>query len=216
MGDGPRILVLGIGNLLWADEGWGVRVVEELDRLYDFPEAVRLMDGGTQGLYLIQHVCEADVLLVFDAIDYDLPPGTLKVVEGGEVPRFMGAKKISLHQTGFQEVIMTAELLGKCPQHMMLIGVQPVELDDFGGSLREEPRRQMRRAMDLGLAYLRRFGVMAMERADRSSPRETLTSAETAIEVYESKRPSESEACRTRDVRFQPVTSNQTKAETCA
>ena len=30
MPETPRILVLGIGNLLWADEGFGVRAVEEL------------------------------------------------------------------------------------------------------------------------------------------------------------------------------------------
>lgn len=217
MGDAPRVLVLGIGNLLWADEGWGVRVVEEFDRLYDFPPAVRLMDGGTQGLYLVQHICDADVLLVFDAIDYGLPPGSLKVAEGSDVPRFLGAKKISLHQTGFQEVIMTAELLGSCPQHMMLIGVQPVELDDFGGSLREEPRRQMGRAMELGLSYLGRFGIAAVSRAGRSSIREVLASAETAIDVYESGRPGEADACRTMDPRFGlPVAQGQRKASPCA
>ena len=61
------VLILGIGNLLWADEGFGVRAVEELHRRYQFPENVKLMDGGTQGIYLVQHVREADILIVFDA-----------------------------------------------------------------------------------------------------------------------------------------------------
>jgi hydrogenase maturation protease len=63
-------LVLGIGNLLWADEGFGVRCVEELDRFYRFPAHVRLMDGGTQGLYLVHYIQQAKNLLVFDAIDW--------------------------------------------------------------------------------------------------------------------------------------------------
>ena len=58
----PRVLVLGIGNLLWADEGFGVRAVEALNRDYEFPPNVILMDGGTQGLYLIEHVTSADIL----------------------------------------------------------------------------------------------------------------------------------------------------------
>ncbi len=73
------------------------------------------MDGGTQGLYLIEHVTSAGILVVFDAIDYGLAPGSLKLVEDEDVPKFLGAKKMSLHQTGFQEVLATAELLGKAP-----------------------------------------------------------------------------------------------------
>jgi hydrogenase maturation protease len=44
----PNVLILGIGNLLWADEGFGVRALEALQRHYRFPENVRLMDGGTR------------------------------------------------------------------------------------------------------------------------------------------------------------------------
>ncbi|MDU1806698.1 MAG: HyaD/HybD family hydrogenase maturation endopeptidase, partial [Bradyrhizobium sp.] len=103
-----RILVLGIGNILWADEGFGVRVVEEFHRRYAVPDNVTILDGGTQGLYLVNYVEEADGLIVFDAIDYGLAPGELKLVRDDEVPRFTGAKKMSLHQTGFQEVLSAA------------------------------------------------------------------------------------------------------------
>ncbi len=61
------------------------------------PANVRLLDGGTQGLYLLPFLEEADALIVFDAIDYGLAPGTMKIVRDGEVPAFMGAKKMSLH-----------------------------------------------------------------------------------------------------------------------
>ena len=65
-----NILLLGIGNVLWADEGFGVRVIERLQKSYRFPDSVKVMDGGTQGVYLVEHVQAADVLIVFDAIDY--------------------------------------------------------------------------------------------------------------------------------------------------
>jgi hydrogenase maturation protease len=70
-----RVLILGVGNILWADEGFGVRTVEAINQQYEFDEDVVLMDGGTQGLYLIQHVQACDLLIVFDAIDYGLEPG---------------------------------------------------------------------------------------------------------------------------------------------
>ena len=109
-------LILGIGNILWADEGFGVRTVEMLHRHYAFPANVSVLDGGTQGIYLVQHVRAADLLVVFDAIDYGLPPGTLKLIEGDSVPKYLGAKKMSLHQTGFQEVLAMAEMLGGYPE----------------------------------------------------------------------------------------------------
>ena len=68
-----RILILGIGNVLWADEGFGVRCVEAMADAFALPDTVRLLDGGTQGLYLLPFLEEADALIVFDAIDYGLP-----------------------------------------------------------------------------------------------------------------------------------------------
>lgn len=197
----PNVLILGIGNLLWADEGFGVRALEHLHAHYSFPQNVQLLDGGTQGIYLVQFVEEADVLVVFDAIDYGLEPGTLKLVQDDEVPRFMGAKKMSLHQTGFQEVLAMAQLLDRYPQHLLLVGVQPVELDDFGGSLRPAVKAQIGPATAIALDYLAQLGIHATPRA------EPLTSGlpgHSALHLhdYETQRPSEAEACRIGDERF--------------
>jgi hydrogenase maturation protease len=202
MGEAPRVLILGIGNLLWADEGWGVRAVDQLHRSYRFPDNVKLMDGGTQGLYLVQHICEADVLVVFDAVDYGLEPGTLMQVENDEVPQFMGAKKMSLHQTGFQEVIASADLLGNKPAEMLLIGLQPVELEDYGGSLRPLSRERIIPAIDIALGYLAARGIAAEGRPEPLGDAETLASPEMVLDLYEGNRPSPEDACRTADIRF--------------
>lgn len=164
---GDRILVLGIGNILWADEGFGVRTVEEFHRRYTVPDNVTILDGGTQGLYLVSYLEEADRLIVFDAIDYGLEPGRLKLVRDDEVPRFTGAKKMSLHQTGFQEVISAADLLGRCPEHLVLIGCQPLDLEDWGGPLTPPVREQIVPAIDLACEILAGWGV---EVTPRSAP----------------------------------------------
>jgi len=200
-------LVLGIGNLLWADEGFGVRCAEAFAARWQLPESVRVMDGGTQGLYLLPYVSAADRLIVFDAVDYGLPPGTLRLVEDDEVPRFMGAKKMSLHQTGFQEVIASAALLDRCPRSMLLIGVQPVELEDFGGSLRPAVRDRLAAAVELAADRLRLWGLdvhprcMAQAMPDDAS---ALSDAALQLDVYEGGRPSAELACRIGDARFLP------------
>ncbi|MDZ4137169.1 MAG: HyaD/HybD family hydrogenase maturation endopeptidase [Paracoccaceae bacterium] len=196
-----RILILGIGNVLWADEGFGVRCVEAIADRYAFPATVRLLDGGTQGLYLLPFLEEADALIVFDAVDYGLPPGTLKRVENDQVPAFLGAKKMSLHQTGFQEVIATAQLMGYCPEHMLLIGCQPVELEDFGGGLRPLTAAQIDPALAVALEFLTRFGVQP---TPGTSPCEGRADVSISRDAYEKGRPTEAEACRSGDARFMP------------
>ncbi len=200
MQDPPRILVLGIGNILWADEGFGVRAVEQLGVRYGFPDNVRLLDGGTQGLYLIQDVREADVLVVLDAVDFGLESGTVHCVEDDAVPRYLGARKVSLHQTGFQEVLATAAMLGDYPAHLMLVGVQPECIEDYGGSLSEIVRSRIDEVLGRVLVYLGRFGAAATPCAGAVTGA-PLAGAELDMARYEAGRPPPSAACRVGDER---------------
>ena len=206
VGDSSETLcVLGIGNVLWADEGFGVRCIEALQQRWEFAPHVQLIDGGTQGLYLVQHVQQADRLLIFDAIDYGLAPGELKLVENDDVPRFMGAKKMSLHQTGFQEVLMLALLTERFPKEVLLIGCQPEEIDDYGGSLRPVVKQALEDALALGVDTLRRWGAAPRPRQRPLSEVESVTFAELALGRYEAQRPPEAQACRVGDERFMPA-----------
>ncbi|WP_029011322.1 HyaD/HybD family hydrogenase maturation endopeptidase [Azospirillum halopraeferens] len=197
MAEGERILVLGIGNILWADEGFGVRAVERLRDGWDLPARVTVLDGGTQGLYLLPHLEEADALIIVDAIDYGLEPGTLRVFRDGDVPAFLGARKMSLHQTGFQEVLASARLLGRCPDRLVLVGVQPRTLDDYGGGLTPPVAAQVGPAVDLVLRLLaEEFAVAATPRA--AAPE---TADPVSRDAYEAGRPSAEAACRVGDAR---------------
>lgn len=184
-GDAPRILVLGIGNILWADEGFGVRAVEEFHRRYRVPETVTVLDGGTQGLYLVNFLQEHDRLLVFDAIDYGLVPGTMKIVRDDEVPKFTGAKKMSLHQTGFQEVLSAADLLGAYPETLALIGCQPLDLEDWGGPLTEPVRAAIDGALDAALAILAEWGVEVEPRLGDIAADQRLLANDIDFTAYE-------------------------------
>lgn len=195
-----RTLVLGIGNVLWADEGFGVRCVEAFHEAYTADENVHVLDGGTQGLYLLPFLEDADAMIVFDAVDYGLEPGEMKIVRNDDVPAFMGAKKISLHQTGFQDVIATAQLMGYCPEHMLLIGVQPKEIEDYGGGLRDIVADRIPTALDIALEELKKLGHDVTARLE--GPQERLSADPILRETYESGRPSEEEACRIGDDRF--------------
>lgn len=183
-------LILGIGNVLWADEGFGIRTIETLHERFVFPDTVRVMDGGTQGIFLLPWVRNAKRLLIFDAVDFGLAPATLKVIRGDDVPRFMGAKKVSMHQTGFQEVLASADLAGDLPTQLVLIGVQPELLDDYGGSLRPSVKARIDPAIECGLDILDEWNVSWQLRGDSVSGGDHIGPTALDIQDYENERPS--------------------------
>jgi hydrogenase maturation protease len=200
-----EVLVLGIGNLLWADEGFGVRAVEALHAAYEFPAGVTLQDGGTLGLLLYEPVASARRVLVFDAIDFGLPPGTLRVLRDAEVPAW-GRTKLSPHQTGFNDVLALAQMNGRTPDEIVAIGVQPVELNDFGGSLRPAVRDRLAETVQLAAAQLAAWGFPGKSRAS-GMPAEPLNANPLALDIYESGRPSAADARRDGDPRLlEPLT----------
>lgn len=193
---GYETLILGIGNPLWADEGFGVRAVETLNAHYEFPPEVRVMDGGTMGLFLLPYVRSARNLLIFDAIDFGLAPATLRVIEGEDVPKYLGVKKMSMHQTGFQEVLASAQMFGQAPEKLALVGVQPELLDDYGGSLRDSVKARLPEALQRGLAILAAWGIEAVERAVPLARTELTGPAAMNIRDYEAGRPDTDETWR--------------------
>jgi len=129
-GTGPRVLVLGIGNLVMSDDGVGVKVVQQLQREYVFEENAEIMDGGTLGLDLLPMLEGIDHLIVVDAVETGRKPGTCVRLAGEELPTALETK-VSAHQMGLRDLLSVARLLGHSPGEMVLIGVQPgsIEMD---------------------------------------------------------------------------------------
>jgi hydrogenase maturation protease len=182
-------LILGIGNVLYADEGFGVRCVESLNARYVFADAVRVMDGGTQGIFLLPWVRSASRLLIFDAIDFGFEPATLKLIRGDDVPRYMGAKKVSMHQAGFQEVLSSAALSGDFPAELALVGVQPLLLDDYGGSLTAGVKAQIDPAIEMACRVLEEWGIPIVERSEPLTEDDIIGPTALAMSDYENGRP---------------------------
>ena len=118
------ILVLGLGNTIMTDDGFGVKVVTTLSSRYHFQGPVQLLDGGTLGLDLLPYLEEIESLLIIDALDMRDEPGKIFRLEGDEVPRAF-ASKLSVHQMGLQDLLAVAQLQGHVPRNLVVWGVQP-------------------------------------------------------------------------------------------
>ncbi|MCB2223247.1 MAG: HyaD/HybD family hydrogenase maturation endopeptidase [Actinobacteria bacterium] len=122
-----RSVVLGVGNVLNRDEGLGVHALRLLEGRLPDGGPVEAIDGGVLGLNLLPLVEECERLLVLDAVDRGAPPGTLVEMDRDEIPLFAGVK-MSQHQITMQEVLGLAQVRGKLPPVLRLVGLQPEDL----------------------------------------------------------------------------------------
>jgi hydrogenase maturation protease len=117
-----------MGNILLEDEGLGIRALEVLQRDYEFPPGVELLDGGTTGMGLLDDISGRDHLLVLDAVQTGEPPGTLVAMRGSDVPVYFGIR-VTPHQLGLADVLATLELSGEQPGSVTVLGLVPESLE---------------------------------------------------------------------------------------
>jgi hydrogenase maturation protease len=125
----PRpLLVLGLGNVLCADDGVGVAALARFARQYEVGEGVRLADGGTLGLALLGLFEDVDDVLLVDAILADAEPGSLVRLEGRDVEP-AARERLSVHQVGVADLLDALRWLGDEPQRIALIGLVPERVE---------------------------------------------------------------------------------------
>ncbi len=152
-----QILILGIGNLLFTDEGFGVHVMQQLDSEYDFDDNVMAVDGGVLGLNLISVISDADKLIVIDAVKDRQPPGTLYRIDKEGIPERIRAKN-SLHQVDFLETLAVCQALEIHPE-TVIFGVEPEDIESFGIELSKTTASKVDKMIEMVLLELDRFGA---------------------------------------------------------
>jgi len=113
-------LIMGLGNILLGDEGFGVHVARRLKE-FKLPDCVRVEEGGVGGFNLLGYLDGVERLVVVDAMMLDSPPGELMLLKPGPNFRESGKNIVSFHQVGIIELIHTWGLLGYEPEILFLV-----------------------------------------------------------------------------------------------
>jgi hydrogenase maturation protease len=121
-------VVIGVGNPLMGDDGFGIVAIALVRERWGDSPSLALVDGGTWGMNLLPLIEGAKRLLIIDAIDRGLPPGSRIELDRAELPRYLGLK-LSPHQLDLREVFALAELRGTLPPETVAIGVQPERVE---------------------------------------------------------------------------------------
>ena len=122
-----RILIMGAGNTVMADEGAGPRALELLMNNYEFPDNVTLMDVGTTGLLIINYLREADRVIVLDAAqNTGHEAGTVVLFKPDELAD--NQVMHSAHDLRLIDVLKAAALRDVLPKSLAVVGVQVADL----------------------------------------------------------------------------------------
>jgi len=113
-------LILGLGNILLGDEGFGVHVARLL-RECKLPDYIRVEEGGVGGFNLLGYLDGVERLVVIDAMMLDSSPGELLLWKPGPHFRESGKNIISFHQVGIIELVHMWGLLGYEPEILFLV-----------------------------------------------------------------------------------------------
>lgn len=149
-----KILILGVGNLLLRDDGFGVHFINSLKDTV-LPENVTLLEAGTVSHQLIPQLHEIDHLIVIDVVDAGDKPGSLFCFSPDDM-NFPVEQKASLHQISLIDVLHMAALTGSKPK-TIIIGVQPKDVSSWSMALSEELTAVIPRVKELILAELSRI-----------------------------------------------------------
>ena len=155
----PPVTVLGIGNIVLQDEGFGVRVAEALQEAYQFPETVQVLDGGTLGMELLRFVTGTEKLLILDAVQGGGQPGEqYRFDEDAVMLHFQD--KLSSHEIGIQDVLALLAVTGKKIPEVVVLGAEPFAME-AGTELTAEMARLVPELVRQAMAELQRWGVSA-------------------------------------------------------
>lgn len=152
-----EILVIGLGNVLMQDEGVGVRAVEALEGMYEIPDNVVVMDGGTTGTELLAPMRNVKHLIVTDCVNTGDPEGSLIRLADEQVPAFFQTK-ISNHQLGLSDLLGILQLQGQSPETVTIIGMVPFKLENSLG-LSPETEERVLKMLDMLVTEIERRGV---------------------------------------------------------
>lgn len=121
-----KLIILGLGNILFKDEGFGVHFVRQFQKRYRLPENTHIIDGGTLGYSLMNIVCQTEHLLVIDTVKANEKPGSIYRFHPEAIPSRL-EYSVSAHEVEFLDLLLKAEMMGDAPQ-TTIIAVIPEDM----------------------------------------------------------------------------------------
>ncbi len=152
------IRILGLGNVLMSDDGFGPYVVRVLEAFYELPPGVQAIDAGTPGIDLTPFLLDAHAVIIIDTVKAEGMSGDIRTYDRDDILGHPSQQRGARHDAGLRDALLTVSAAGAGPSHVKLIGVIP-EWIATGVTLSRDVRAAVAPAIGLIVTELERLGV---------------------------------------------------------
>jgi hydrogenase maturation protease len=153
----PKIAIIGVGSIIFFDDGVGVYACKYLDENYTFLDEVSLIDGGVLGFGLLDYMQEYDKVLILDTITMDDEAGAIYNLPS-EMLLGLGSYKQSVHEIEVVEMLESCVLLDKCAQ-VNIIAIVPEDIVRVNIGLSDILKEKFETFVEVVLSELKSTGV---------------------------------------------------------
>ncbi len=122
------LAILGVGNILEKDDGIAIYATSYLEKNYSFTPEVDIINGGVEGINLLNLFMEYKYILILDAIEIDDKAGSIYHIPSSELTGY-GLNSGGAHEIGVIQCFDILELMGKELPKSSLLGIIPQEID---------------------------------------------------------------------------------------
>ena len=164
-----KIRVLGIGNVLMSDDGFGPYVARLLDATYEPMPGLEFVDVGTPGLDLTPYLLDSDAVIFVDTVSSHGTPGEIRIYDRDDIVRHPPQTRTGGHDPAMKEALLTVQAAGAGPKHVTLIGVIPAWIAT-GVALSPQVQGAVGRAINAVVRTLASLGVRPVLRAEPLAP----------------------------------------------
>ncbi len=123
-----KIAVIGIGNILFRDEGIGVYAAKYLERNFHFAPSIEIVDGGTLGFKLMRYYQEYDKIIIIDTVSIEDTPGSIYNLPS-DVLLGLGEYRKTAHEVEVVEMLEICSLLESMAK-VNVVGVVPEDIEN--------------------------------------------------------------------------------------
>ena len=166
--------VLGVGNVLQKDDGFGVYAAMYLESNYRFDPQVEIVNGGVEGIHLYNVIERSDAILLLDAVAIDDEPGSIYLIPAEELES-RGLNCGGAHEIGVLQVLDMMELQGKTIPPTTLLGIVPQHVT-FAIDLSKTLMRAFDDYIRVALRFLQRHGITATPKSQHTPLRDVIDS----------------------------------------
>lgn len=168
------VVVVGIGNILFKDEGVGVYAGRYLEENYTFEPSIDIIDGGTLGFKLMTYYQSYDKVLILDTVSIEDEPGSVYHLPA-EALMGLGSYRQTAHEVEVVEMLEICSLLDTMAD-VSVVGIIPEDIVSVDIDLTPTLHRQFDKMIDTTLSELKKAGVVITAKPSPKTLREIIHS----------------------------------------